>query len=49
MSEAVKLTVRNLPRPTHRALVRAAAANRRPLNSEIVVRLEESIRKDGGR
>jgi len=41
-----KLWVR-LPATLHRALVRLAARNRRSLNSEIVYRLEHSVRKEG--
>jgi predicted HicB family RNase H-like nuclease len=41
-----KLWVR-LPGALHRKLVRLASHNRRSLNSEIVYRLEHSVRKEG--
>jgi len=41
----VKITLR-LPAELHEALVKAAAGNRRSLNSEIVVRLEASTEEE---
>lgn len=37
------LTIKGLPEPVHRALKARAAANRRSLNSEIVVALEQAV------
>lgn len=46
MTADVKITLR-LPRELHAALSEAISQNRRSLNTEIVTRLEKSLRDDG--
>ncbi|MFN2421996.1 MAG: Arc family DNA-binding protein [Gemmatimonadota bacterium] len=39
----LSLTIKNVPREVYRRLKELAAANRRSLNSEVIVRLEQSL------